>query len=107
MAFAALSLHPLDYRGNLICMRYDRGHKERTHKWIVKNAARRFRSEGLSEPGVAALMKASGLTVGGFYKHFKNKDDLLAEALRVRVRVGPAPVLGALELALREVSATK
>ena len=26
-------------------------------------------------------MKASGLTVGGFYKHFRSKDDLLAEAI--------------------------
>jgi TetR/AcrR family transcriptional repressor of nem operon len=26
-------------------------------------------------------MKSSGLTVGGFYKHFRSKDDLLAEAL--------------------------
>jgi TetR/AcrR family transcriptional repressor of nem operon len=26
-------------------------------------------------------MKASGLTVGGFYKHFRSKDDLLAQAI--------------------------
>ena len=26
-------------------------------------------------------MKASGLTVGGFYKHFRSKNDLLAEAI--------------------------
>lgn len=26
-------------------------------------------------------MKTSGLTVGGFYKHFRSKDDLLAEAI--------------------------
>ena len=26
-------------------------------------------------------MKASGLTVGGFYKHFRNKDELLADAI--------------------------
>src|SRR5205823_7397758 len=31
--------------------------------------------------GVASVMKASGLTVGGFYKHFRSKDELLAEAI--------------------------
>jgi len=62
-------------------MRYEPDHKAKTHRRIVKNAARRFRAEGLNGPGVAALMKASGLTVGGFYKHFRSKDDLLAEAV--------------------------
>ena len=62
-------------------MRYEPEHKARTHRRIVRNAARRFRAEGLSGPGVAAVMKSSGLTVGGFYKHFRSKDDLLAEAL--------------------------
>lgn len=27
------------------------------------------------------MMKASGLTVGGFYKHFRSKDDLLVQAI--------------------------
>jgi len=62
-------------------MRYEPEHKAKTHRRIVKNAARRFRAEGLSGPGVAAVMKSSGLTVGGFYKHFRSKDDLLAEAI--------------------------
>ena len=62
-------------------MRYEPEHKARTHQRIVKNAARRFRAEGLSAPGVAAVMKSSGLTVGGFYKHFGSKDELLAEAI--------------------------
>src|SRR5258708_12666974 len=62
-------------------MRYEQDHKARTHQRILKNAARRFRTEGLNGPGVATVMKASGLTVGGFYKHFRSKDDLLAEAI--------------------------
>ena len=66
---------------NLISMRYEPEQKATTHRRIVKNAARRFRAEGLSGPGVAAVMKSSGLTVGGFYKHFRSKDDLLAEAI--------------------------
>ena len=62
-------------------MRYEPEHKTRTRDRIVRNAARKFRAEGLSGPGVASVMKASGLTVGGFYKHFRSKDELLAEAI--------------------------
>ena len=62
-------------------MRYKPEHKTRTRDRIVRNAARKLRSEGLSGPGVASVMKASGLTVGGFYKHFGSKDELLADAL--------------------------
>jgi len=62
-------------------MRYEADHKARTHERIVKNASRRFREKGLSGPGVATVMKASGLTVGGFYRHFRSKDELLAEAI--------------------------
>ncbi len=62
-------------------MRYDPDHKARTHRRILKNAARRFRAEGLNGPGVATVMKASGLTVGGFYEHFRSKDDLLIQAV--------------------------
>src|SRR5260370_13623769 len=62
-------------------MRYKEDHKAITHQQILKNAARRFREEGLNGPGVATVMKASGLTVGGFYKHFSSKDELLAEAI--------------------------
>jgi len=62
-------------------MRYEPDHKARTRRRIVKNAARQFRARGLAGPGVASVMKASGLTVGGFYKHFANRDDLLVQAV--------------------------
>jgi TetR/AcrR family transcriptional regulator, transcriptional repressor for nem operon len=62
-------------------IRYEPEHKTRTRDRIVRNAARKLRAEGLSGPGVASVMKASGLTVGGFYKHFRSKDELLAEAI--------------------------
>src|SRR3954465_5744609 len=62
-------------------MRYEPEHKTRTHDRIVRNAARKLRAEGLSGPGVASVMKASGLTVGGFYKHFRSQDELLADAI--------------------------
>ena len=62
-------------------MRYEPEHKTRTRERIVRNAARKLRAEGLSGPGVGSVMKASGLTVGGFYKHFRSKDELLADAI--------------------------
>jgi TetR/AcrR family transcriptional repressor of nem operon len=37
--------------------------------------------KGLNGPAVATLVKASGLTHGGFYKHFSSRDDLVVEAI--------------------------
>src|SRR4051812_23734921 len=71
----------MDYVYNPIGMRYRPEQKIRTRDRIVRNAARKLRAEGLSGPGVASVMKASGLTVGGFYKHFRSKDELLADAV--------------------------
>ena len=62
-------------------MRYPPEQKIRTRDPIVRNAARKLRVEGLSGPSVASIMKASGLTVGGFYKYFRSKDELVAEAI--------------------------
>ena len=62
-------------------MRYEPEHKTRTRDRIVRNAARKLRAEGLRGARVASVMKASGLTVGGFYKHFRSKDELLADAI--------------------------
>jgi TetR/AcrR family transcriptional regulator, transcriptional repressor for nem operon len=62
-------------------MRYDPDHKQNTHNAIVRDASQRFRSEGVSTPGVATLMRDAGLTHGGFYKHFASRDQLLAESL--------------------------
>src|SRR5580698_5289982 len=63
-------------------MRYGPQHKLEIHQKIVKDASRRVRAEGLNGAAVSAVMKDAGLTHGGFYKHFKNKDDLLVESLR-------------------------
>jgi len=47
---------------------------------IVQVASELFREKGFDGIGVADLMSAAGLTHGGFYGHFKSKDDLAAEA---------------------------
>ncbi len=67
-------------------MRYDAEHKATTHRRIVKGASRQLRKKGLNGPAVATLMKASGLTHGGFYKHFSSRDDLVVEAIEESLR---------------------
>jgi TetR/AcrR family transcriptional repressor of nem operon len=62
-------------------MRHSKAEKARTHKHIVAIASKRFREQGLAGIGIAELMKEAGLTVGGFYKHFKSRDDLVAESV--------------------------
>jgi len=62
-------------------MRYDREHKAQTHRRIVKSAARKVRADGITGAGLLGVMKSSGLTVGGFYKHFHSKDELIEEAI--------------------------
>jgi TetR/AcrR family transcriptional regulator, transcriptional repressor for nem operon len=62
-------------------MGYSKAQKARTHKRIVAIASKRFREKGLGGFGIAELMKEAGLTVGGFYKHFDSREDLVAEAV--------------------------
>lgn len=59
-------------------MRYPPYHKQRTRKRILDAAARLFREHGYLGAGVDAVMREAGLTHGGFYSHFANKEALLA-----------------------------
>lgn len=63
-------------------MRYSQDHKAQTHQRIIKEASERFRKDGIGATGLQPLMKALGLTHGGFYSHFKSKDELVEKALR-------------------------
>jgi len=47
---------------------------------ILDAAAALFRERGFAGIGVADLMKAAGLTHGGFYGHFASKEELMARA---------------------------
>lgn len=62
-------------------MRYHPEHKAEVRRKIVKDASRRVRAQGLSGAAVAAVMHDAGLTHGGFYKHFKSREELLVESL--------------------------
>ena len=78
----APEIAPSDDSQHPINVRYRPEHKFETHQKIVKDASRRVRAEGLNGAAVSAVMKDAGLTHGGFYKHFRSKDDLLLESLR-------------------------
>jgi TetR/AcrR family transcriptional repressor of nem operon len=62
-------------------MGHSKAEKTKTHGRIVAIASKSFREKGLAGVGIAELMKKAGVTVGGFYKHFHSRDDLVAEAL--------------------------
>jgi TetR/AcrR family transcriptional repressor of nem operon len=62
-------------------MRYSQEHKAQNHENILSVAARSFREHGGDSSGIGTVMKKVGLTKGGFYRHFKSKDDLFVEAV--------------------------
>jgi TetR/AcrR family transcriptional regulator, transcriptional repressor for nem operon len=62
-------------------MRYSQEHKAQNHEKILSVAARSFREHGGDSSGIGTVMKKVGLTKGGFYRHFKSKDDLFVEAV--------------------------
>jgi TetR/AcrR family transcriptional repressor of nem operon len=62
-------------------MRYSVEHKAQNHENILSVAARSFREHGGDTSGIGTVMKKVGLTKGGFYRHFKSKDDLFVEAV--------------------------
>ncbi len=62
-------------------MRMSREDKDQSHARIIANAAKLVRRRGVEGASVNDVMKEAGLTHGGFYKHFRSKDALLAAAL--------------------------
>jgi TetR/AcrR family transcriptional repressor of nem operon len=55
--------------------------KQATHERILEAASALFRRQGFSATSVENVMRAAGLTVGGFYAHFGSKQALLVESL--------------------------
>jgi TetR/AcrR family transcriptional repressor of nem operon len=60
--------------------RSSRKQAEENRLRIVKAATALFITQGIEPVGIADVMKAAGMTQGGFYRHFTNKDGLAAEA---------------------------
>jgi TetR/AcrR family transcriptional repressor of nem operon len=61
-------------------MRYSSNHKAETRQRIIDEASRRLRKDGIDGTGLVPLMKALGLTHGGFYAHFESKEALVQAA---------------------------
>lgn len=62
-------------------MPYTAEHKARTRARIVAAARRLFNRRGFAEVSIDEIMAAAGLTRGGFYNHFRRKEELYAEAV--------------------------
>ena len=67
-------------------MRYDAEHKAKTRERVLKEAAKAIREDGPEKVAVAGIMAKAGLTHGGFYAHFKSKDELVAAAIDVMLK---------------------
>lgn len=59
--------------------RVSQAQAQENRRRVVETASRLFREQG-THVSVADLMKACGLTHGGFYKQFESKDALIDEA---------------------------
>jgi TetR/AcrR family transcriptional regulator, transcriptional repressor for nem operon len=70
-------------------MPYTPQRKQQTRERIVRSARRLFNRRGFAEVTIDEIMTAAGLTHGGFYRHFKTKDELYSEALRQFLCVDP------------------
>src|SRR5262245_2246366 len=70
-----------DHETRCSVMPWPKNHKARTRERIVEAAAAAFRRRGVSAVRVEDVMAEAGLTHGGFYAHFRSKDDLVREAL--------------------------
>ena len=62
-------------------MKVSQEQKAQNRSRILTEAGRLFREKGFDAVSVAEVMKAAGMTHGGFYGHFESKDDLIAQTI--------------------------
>lgn len=62
-------------------MKVSQDQKAQNRSRILTEAGRLFREKGFDAVSVAEVMKAAGMTHGGFYGHFQSKDDLVAQTI--------------------------
>jgi TetR/AcrR family transcriptional repressor of nem operon len=64
-------------------LRYSKGQKRETYVRILKAASVQLKKNGSNGIGIANLMREAGLTHGGFYSHFRSRDDLVNKAFAI------------------------
>ena len=62
-------------------MRKSNAEAAETREAIVAAAADHLRRSGIADSSLANMMAVAGLTQGGFYRHFRDKEQLVAEGL--------------------------
>lgn len=62
-------------------MKVSREQMAENRRRILEVASQLFKDKGFDAVSVAEVMKAAGMTHGGFYGHFSSKDDLVAQTL--------------------------
>jgi len=70
-------------------MPYTAEHKQKTRQRIVECARELFNRRGFANVSIDEIMQRAGLTRGGFYNHFKAKEELYAEAVSVYLTFDP------------------
>lgn len=66
-------------------MRVTKEEMAKNNAKIIVQAARLFREKGIEATSVAEVMGAADLTHGGFYRHFKSKDELVVAAIKYAI----------------------
>ena len=61
-------------------MKVSRDQAARNREMVIDAASRLFRARGVEGVGIGEVMRACGLTHGGFYNQFDSKEALAAEA---------------------------
>jgi AcrR family transcriptional regulator len=62
-------------------MPYTPEHRARTKKKVIDAARKQFNLKGFDGVSIDQIMKAAGLSRGGFYHHFKDKEQLFAASV--------------------------
>jgi TetR/AcrR family transcriptional repressor of nem operon len=86
-------------------MGHSQAEKAESRRKILTIASREVRARGFAGIAVGELMRAAGLTHGGFYGHFASRDGLIAEAFERAVNAGAGDAVKPGEAALSSANA--